>query len=103
MTIRGASKVPKPSYGPHVILLFVLSFAAFLLSYVPPAIPWRRAEHSSILVTFSSPFIASINFLYLNPEPGSTGAQTTFGAFGWCGTGYCLPSKVGYEYDHLLE
>lgn len=47
----------------------------------------------SILVTFSSPFIASVNFLSLPAEGGTT----TFGSFGWCSAGFCLPNRVGYE------
>ncbi|WWD15910.1 hypothetical protein CI109_100334 [Kwoniella shandongensis] len=70
------SRIP---YGAHVIALFTLTFAALVLV---------------ILITFSSPFIASINFLKLPAAEG----DTTFGSFGWCSPGYCLPSKVGYEY-----
>jgi len=71
-----ASRLP---YGPHTIILFTLTFAALVLV---------------LLVTFSSPFISSINFINLPSASGST----TFGSFGWCAPGYCLPSKVGYEY-----
>ncbi|WVR05253.1 hypothetical protein IAU60_002265 [Kwoniella sp. DSM 27419] len=70
------AKIP---YGAHVILLFTLSFSALVLV---------------ILVTFSSPFISSINFLRL-PAPAG---DTSFGSFGWCSPDFCLPNKVAYEY-----
>ncbi|EIW69681.1 hypothetical protein M231_06289 [Tremella mesenterica] len=66
-------------YGAHVIILFTLVFASLVLS---------------ILVTFSSPFISSINFLCLP----AIGGDTTFGAFGWCSPSFCLPNKVAYEF-----
>jgi hypothetical protein len=50
-----------------------------------------------ILNTFSSPFINSINFLRL-PSPSG---DTTFGSFGWCSPGFCLPNQVAYEYVPL--
>ncbi|CAD6585541.1 MAG: hypothetical protein TREMPRED_004171 [Tremellales sp. Tagirdzhanova-0007] len=71
-----AKRIP---YGAHVIIIFTLAFTALILV---------------VLVTFSSPFIQSINFLRL---PSPTGA-TTFGSFGWCAPGYCLPNQIGYEY-----
>jgi hypothetical protein len=51
------------------------------------------APDARILVTFSSPFIASISFLRLPSETG----DTTFGGFGWCVSGYCLPNQIAYE------
>ena len=45
-------------------------------------------------MTFSSPFIPNINFLYL---PSPTGA-TTFGAFGYCSAAFCLPNQIDYEW-----
>lgn len=51
------------------------------------------ADPLRILIVFSSPFIPSINFLYL---PGD-GGSTNFGSFGWCSPSYCLPSTTGYE------
>ncbi|ORY33795.1 hypothetical protein BCR39DRAFT_579448 [Naematelia encephala] len=66
-------------YGAHVIILFTLSFASLVLV---------------ILITFSSPFIPSINFLRLPSQSG----DTTFGGFGWCAPGFCLPNAVAYEY-----
>ncbi|RSH91983.1 hypothetical protein EHS25_009354 [Saitozyma podzolica] len=77
---RGSLSSRMP-YGGHVILLFTFTFAALILS---------------ILITFSSPFISSINFLYLP----STSGSTTFGSFGWCSAGYCLQNQVAYEH-HL--
>ncbi|WVQ78269.1 hypothetical protein IAT38_000354 [Cryptococcus sp. DSM 104549] len=71
-----ADRIP---YGAHVIILFTMAFAALVLV---------------ILVTFSSPFISSINWLRL---PGAAG-DTTFGSFGWCSPDFCLPNQVGYEY-----
>ncbi|KAL7423963.1 hypothetical protein Q5752_001548 [Cryptotrichosporon argae] len=79
MPPRGSPMYSRLPYGAHVILLFVCCFAAFILI---------------ILVTFSSPFISSINFLRL---PAASG-PTTFGSFGWCAPGYCLPSQISYEY-----
>ncbi|KAK8869816.1 hypothetical protein IAR55_000384 [Kwoniella newhampshirensis] len=76
MPPRWTSRIP---YGAHVIALFTLTFAALVLV---------------ILITFSSPFISSINFLRL---PAAAG-DTTFGSFGWCAPGFCLPSQVSYEY-----
>ncbi|OCF35445.1 hypothetical protein I317_04961 [Kwoniella heveanensis CBS 569] len=69
-------KIP---YGAHVIILFTLAFAALILV---------------ILITFSSPFISSINFLRL---PSASG-DTTFGSFGWCSPDFCLPNQVAYEF-----
>ncbi|KAI9638279.1 uncharacterized protein MKK02DRAFT_42669 [Dioszegia hungarica] len=66
-------------YGAHVIIIFVLSFAAFILV---------------ILTTFSTPFIQGISFLDVYTSSG----LTRFGSFGWCNPGYCLPNLVSYEY-----
>ncbi|GFZ46113.1 hypothetical protein JCM24511_04359 [Saitozyma sp. JCM 24511] len=86
---RGSLSSRMP-YGGHVILLFTFTFAALILSTsVTIMTNWRR----SILITFSSPFISSINFLYLP----STSGSTTFGSFGWCSPGYCLQNQVAYE------
>ena len=45
-------------------------------------------------MTFSAPFVASIHFLDLPTDDGST----RFGAFGWCSPGFCSDNSVGYEY-----
>lgn len=84
----------KLGYGPHVMLLFILAFAAFILSQVPSHIPPSRSDSlsSSLLITFSAPFIRGIYFLRAQ--------STNFGAFGFVqpSSGITSPSELGYEF-----
>ncbi|KAJ9099109.1 hypothetical protein QFC21_003988 [Naganishia friedmannii] len=70
-------------YGAHVMILFIGTFAVFLLS---------------LLITFSSPFIKSIYFL-------SASRNTLFfGAFGFATPTTISDSRLGYEYGaQVLE
>jgi hypothetical protein len=94
-----AKRVP---YGAHVIVLFTFAFSAFVLVYVLPPSSRNVELTCRILCTFSSPFIQSINFLSIPTGGDDSLARTTFGSFGWCAPGFCLPSAVGYEYVYLF-
>ncbi|KAI5449025.1 hypothetical protein NCC49_005675 [Naganishia albida] len=67
----------KLGYGPHVMILFIFAFAAFILS---------------LLVTFSAPFIKTIYFL--------SASNTNFGTFGFAQPTALVTSdsRLGYEY-----
>lgn len=85
----------KIGYGPHVMLLFILAFAAFILSQVPSRASLHLAltpSPPSLLITFSAPFIRGIYFLRAQ--------STNFGAFGFVqpSSGITSPSELGYEF-----
>jgi len=73
-----------------VLIGMILNLAAFVLLYVITSGVTSILLTTSILTTFSTPYIKTIFFV--RTEEG-----TEYGSFGYCTPGGCTAKSVGYD------